>query len=346
MPLFLDYLHRVVSRENLSAQEAENAMTALLSGEVTTAQIAGFLVALNMKSETADELLGFARAMRKKASPVEVSRNGKPLIDTCGTGGDGLSTFNISTVAAFVVAGAGVRVAKHGNRSISSQCGSADLLESLGINVMLTSGQMAEAIREIGIGFLFAPAIHPAMKHAQPARLELKMRTVFNLLGPLTNPAGATAQLIGASSERAAMLMAETLAKLGVERAFVVHGSDGLDEITTTGATLALEVRQGHLLKRNLHPDDFGVPAANLDQLRGGDKQANCEIARRILEGETGPMRDIVLVNASAALVAAGRAEGFRQAMTLAAGSIDSGFARGKADELARFTTRFAAISR
>lgn len=342
MPLFLEYLHRVASRENLSAQDAEHAMTALLSGEASAAQIAGFLVALKMKSETADELLGFARAMRKKAAPVEVPRNGKPLIDTCGTGGDGLSTFNISTVAAFVVAGAGVRVAKHGNRSISSQCGSADLLESLGIKVMLTAEQMALAIGEVGIGFLFAPAVHPAMKHAQPARLELKMRTVFNLLGPLTNPAGATAQLIGASSESAAILMAETLAKLGVERAFVVHGSDGLDEITTTGPTLAIEIQRGSSLRRCLQPHDFGVPPANLDQLRGGDKQANCEIARRILDGETGPMRDIVLVNASAALVAAGRAEGFRQAMTLAAGSIDSGFARAKADELARFTSRLA----
>ena len=264
------------------------------------------------------------------------------MLDTCGTGGDGLSTFNISTVAAFVAAGAGVQVAKHGNRSISSQCGSADLLESLGVTVALTADQMGQAIREVGIGFLFAPSIHPAMKHAQPARLELKMRTVFNLLGPLTNPAGATAQLIGAPSEGAAILMAETLAKLGVDRAFVVHGSDGLDEITTTGATLALEVHGGSITRRLLHPDHFGVPIAALDQLRGGDKHANCDIARRILEGETGPMRDIVLVNASAALVAAGRAEGFRQAMTLAAGSIDSGCARAKAEELAQFTRQFA----
>jgi anthranilate phosphoribosyltransferase len=342
MPLFLEYLHRVACREDLSAQEAEHAMTTLLSGDASVAQIAGFLVALKMKSETADELLGFARAMRKKAAPIELPRNGKPLLDTCGTGGDGLSTFNISTVAAFVVAGAGVQVAKHGNRSISSQCGSADLLESLGVTITLTPEQMAQAIREVGIGFLFAPAIHPAMKHAQPARLELKMRTVFNLLGPLTNPAGATAQLIVAPSEPAAILMAEALAKLGIDRAFVVHGSDGLDEITTTGPTLAIELHGGSLTRRRLHPDDFGVPLATLDQLRGGDKDANCRIAQRILDGESGPGRDIVLVNASAALIAAGRAEGFRQAMTLAVGSIDSGSARAKADELAQFTRQFA----
>jgi anthranilate phosphoribosyltransferase len=338
MPLFLEYLHRVTCRENLSAQEAEHAMNTLLSGEASTPQITGFLVALKMKGETTDELLGFARAMRSKVTPVAVAANGAPLLDTCGTGGDGLSTFNISTVAAFVVAGTGVRVAKHGNRSFSSQCGSADLLESLGIAIGLTAGQMARAIEEVGIGFLFAPAVHPAMKHAQPARAELKMRTVFNLLGPLTNPAGATAQLIGASSAVAAQLMAETLAQLGVDHAFVVHGSDGLDEITTTGPTLVFEIRKGALERRELNPSHFGVPLATLEQLRGGDRQTNCAIARRILEGEAGPMRDIVLVNAAAALVAAGRANGFRQAMTLAAGSIDSGAARAKAEQLARFS--------
>jgi anthranilate phosphoribosyltransferase len=290
-----------------------------------------------MKGETVDELVGFARAMRQMAVRIDAGLNGEPLLDTCGTGGDGQSTFNISTIAAFVVAGAGLRVAKHGNRSISSQCGSADLLESLGIAVSLAPEQVARAIREIGIGFLFAPAIHTAMKHAQPVRVELKMRTVFNLLGPLTNPAGATVQLVGAPSEAAGELMAGALSQLGLERGFVVHGCDGLDEITLTGPTVAFEIRAGSVRRRILSPEDFGVDRVEASALKGADRETNTTIARSILDGATGAQRDIVLVNASAALVAAGKASDFREAMKIARESIDSGAARKKAKDLANF---------
>jgi len=236
----LPYLDRIVRRENLTEDEARAAMSIVLAGEATTPQIAAFLIALRMKGETAAEVVGFARALRAAACAGEAGPGPGPLLDTCGTGGDNASTFNISTIAAFVVAGAGVRVAKHGNRSISSRCGSADLLEALGVDITLTAEESGRAIRDTGIGFLFAPALHPAMRHAQPARLELKMRTVFNLLGPLANPAGASVQLVGAPSAAAAEIIAEALARLGLERGFVVHGSDGLDEITTTGPTFAL----------------------------------------------------------------------------------------------------------
>jgi len=312
-------------------------MQAILAGEVSSVQIASFLTALRMKGETVEELVGFARAMREVAVRVDVGLAGEPLLDTCGTGGDGQGTFNISTIAAFVVAGAGVRVAKHGNRSISSQGGSADLLESLGIAVVLAPEKVAQAIREIGIGFLFAPAIHTATRHAHPVRIELKMRTVFNLLGPLTNPAGATAQLVGAPSEHAAELMAGALAELGLERGFVVHGSDGLDEITTTGTTTAFEIREGRVERRTLSPEDFGVERGDGAALRGLGKEGNAAIARTVLGGAAGAQRDIVLVNASAALVAAGKTADFGEGMKIARESIDSGIAWRKVEELARF---------
>lgn len=335
---FLSLLHRVTARENLDTRAAERAMELVLAGDPTTAQIAAFLVALKMKGETVEELVGLARAMRGCAVRVDAGVDGEPLLDTCGTGGDGCSTFNISTVSAFVVAGAGVRVAKHGNRSISSQCGSADVLEALGITVVQAPERAARAIREVGIGFLFAPALHPAMKHAQAARLELRMRTVFNLLGPLTNPAGATAQLVGAPSIRAAELMAQALASLGLKRGFVVHGLDGLDEVSTTGETLVLEIRTGAIAHHTLLPGDFGVPRASLEQLRGGSREDNAAILRAVLGGETGPRRDVVLVNASAALVAAGKAAGFQEGMQQAAESIDTGAAARKLEQLAAFT--------
>lgn len=334
----LPYLHRVTDRRNLSSAEALEAMHIILSGQATAPQIAGFLVALRMKGETVDELVGFARALRQMAEPIDAGLGSEPLLDTCGTGGDGLGTFNISTVAAFVVAGAGARVAKHGNRSISGQCGSADLLEAMGVRIPMTPAECARAIREIGIGFLFAPAIHTAAKHAHPVRVDLKMRTVFNLLGPLTNPAGASAQLAGAPSEHFAELIAGALAALGLERGFVVHGSDGLDEITTTGPTLAFEIRHGEVTRRTLAPGDFGVATARLEDLKGGDRQTNLAIAREILEGGHGARRDIVLVNSAAALVAVGRARDFREGVALAAGAIDSGAARERAEALARFT--------
>jgi anthranilate phosphoribosyltransferase len=335
---FVSYLQRAANRQNLTLAEARLAMDLILSGEASSALIAAFLVALKMKGETPEELLGFAGAMRDRSVKVNAGLNGEPLLDTCGTGGSGPCTFNISTIAALVVAGAGVKVAKHGNRSNSTRCGSADILESLGVGIVMEPDRLGQCIREVGIGFLFAPAIHPAMKYAAPARQELKMRTAFNLLGPLTNPAGATAQLVGAPSVRAAELIAEVLASLALPRGFVVHGLDGMDEITTTGETLALEIHKGAIGHRTLTPDDFGVPVASLEDLQGDDVETNCEIARAILDGETGPPRDIVIVNASAALVAAGRADSFRHGAQIAAESIDSGAAANKLKELVAFT--------
>jgi anthranilate phosphoribosyltransferase len=335
---FLPFLHRVAAREDLSSEAARQAMSLILEGEVTTPQIAAFLVALKMKGETPEEVLGFAEAMRDHSQVVDAGLAGEPLIDTCGTGGDARGTFNISTVAAFVAAGAGVRVAKHGNRSLAAKCGSADLLEALGVNIHQTPERVGRAIREIGIGFLFAPAHHPAMKYAQPARAELKMRTVFNLLGPLTNPARARIQLIGAPSQEAAELMAKALAGLGTDRAFVVHGFDGLDEVSTTGPTLVFEVTRTGFDKHLWTPGDFGVPRASLDDLAGGDRDANCKIAARVLAGEAGPARDIVVVNAAVALLAAGRATDLRGAVKLASESIDNGAARKKVELLASFT--------
>jgi anthranilate phosphoribosyltransferase len=337
--MLLPYLHRVAARENLSAEDARQAMLAMLSGEATTAQIAAFLVGLRTKGETSDELLGFARAMREKVARVHAAVDSEPLLDTCGTGAaEGPPTFNVSTIAAFVVAGAGARVAKHGNRSLSSQCGSADVLEALGISMSIPPEELGRAIREIGIGFLFAPALHPAMKCAQPARLELKMRTVFNLLGPLTNPAGATRQLIGAPSAHAAALMAHALVGLEPERAFVVHGSDGLDEVTTTGSTMVFEVTRCEVHLFSWNPSDFGVRNADAADLSGGDRELNREIAMTVLRGEPGPRRDIVLVNAAAALLAAGLATDLRAGMRLAAASIDTGAALKKVEQLAQFS--------
>lgn len=339
MPL-LPHLHRVSKRENLSSEDAREAMLSILSGEATTGQIAGFLVALKMKGETADEMVGFARAMRERAQPVPHGLNGTTVLDTCGTGGDGQSTFNISTAVAFVVAGAGVAVAKHGNRSISSLCGSADVLEEMGVRIDLSAVQSAAAMREVGIGFLFAPSVHPAMKYAQAARVELKMRTAFNLLGPLTNPAGATAQLAGAPSLVEGELMAKTLACLGLQRGFVVHGSDGLDEVTTTGPTHVLEINKGAIADHELTPEDFGVARTTLAHLRGGDKKANACMIQAVLAGEAGPRRDIVLVNASMALVAAGKVRTLAEGMEAAAESVDAGAAAAKVRLLAEFTHR------
>ncbi|MGQ9635149.1 MAG: anthranilate phosphoribosyltransferase [Bryobacteraceae bacterium] len=339
---FFEFLEVLVRGESLTGEQAHQAMLCLLEGRATTAQIAAFLIALRMKGETAQELAGMARAMREKAERVDAGASEGPLLDTCGTGGDRVGTFNVSTLAAFVAAGAGVRVAKHGNRSMSSLCGSADLMEALGVRIELTPEQMGRSIREVGIGFLYAPAIHKATRHAQPVRKELRLRTVFNYLGPLTNPAGASAQLVGAPGERAAELMAGALVELGLERGFVVHGSDGLDEITTTGATLVFEIRGGQLRRREVTPEEFGVSRARAEDLRGGDPEANYEIARAVLGGERGPRRDITLVNAAAALVAAGKARDFREGMEIAAESVDSGAAWRKVRELAEFTQRLS----
>jgi anthranilate phosphoribosyltransferase len=332
----LPYLHRVAAGSDLSSEEAHQAMGVLLEGQAGEAEIAGFLVALKMKGETAAELAGFARAMRDRMIVVDAGRLN--VIDTCGTGGDGSGTFNISTAAALVMAGAGAHVAKHGNRSISSHSGSADVLEALGVRVTdLTPEESARSIREIGIGFLFAPALHPAMKHAQAVRRALKTRTVFNLLGPLVNPAAAQTQLIGAPSPGVARLMAEALAELGTRRSFVVHGQDGLDEITTTAATDVYEVTTRGVAKHVWASSDFGVAIAEQNSLKGGDSSCNAQIINEILRGSVGPRRDVVLVNAAAGLLAAGMAADLRSGMDLSALSIDSGAALGKLDLLKKY---------
>jgi anthranilate phosphoribosyltransferase len=331
MASFLSYLHRVAAGEHLDSEAAQEAMNALLEGEATPAQIAGFAVAIKMRGENATELTGFARALREHMIVVDA---GEGLIDTCGTGGDLAGTFNISTIAAFVMAGAGARVAKHGGRSASSQTGSADVLEALGVRISMTPEEAAGAIREIGIGFLFAPNLHPAMKYVAPVRRELKMRTVFNLMGPLANPARAGSQLIGAPSPEAAGLMAEALAALGTEHSFIVHGHDGLDEVTTTGPTDVYEVWTGRVEKHLWMPADFGVKRAFREDLLGGDANTNAGIGRDILNGVRGPGRDIVIVNAAAGLFAARLVKDLRSGVQLAEESIDSGEAKRRLDEL------------
>lgn len=325
---------------HLTQAEAHDLMRRMLSGGMDTQGIAEVLHYLRGKGETVAELVGFASAMQEMAHPVDLNQEDDPVIDTCGTGGDGSNTFNVSTATAFVVAGAGQRVAKHGNRRISSQCGSADVLEALGVSVTLSSEQVAECIRETGIGFLYAPLLHPAVKHAQEARLLLKGRTTFNLLGPLTNPVRARVQLIGAFSVRAAEMLASALAKLGIDRAFVVHGADELDEISTTGPTTVFQVEENSVQKGRWTPADFGVPEAKLEDLQGGDSQANAGIIRAVLAGELGAKRDIVIANAAAALFVARKAVDLKTAVTLAAESIDSGAARRKLEKLIEFSAR------
>jgi anthranilate phosphoribosyltransferase len=335
---FLPFLHRVLQRESLPAADARAAMTAVLCGEASTAQIAAFAAALRVKGETAEELLGLAQAMREHAMQIRHGITDRAVLDTCGTGGDNQGTLNVSTIVALVVAGCGVPVAKHGNRSLSSQCGSADLLEALGMVLLTDAGKIGRSIAEVGFGFLFAPAMHPAMKHAQAARAELKTRTIFNLLGPLTNPAGATAQLVGAPSLQAAELMAVTLSSLGLLRGYVVHGSDGLDEITTTGSSHLLGITRGAIDHQTVTPEDFGVNQASLRDLRGGDIATNREIAQAVLGGAPGAYRDIVLVNSSVALMAAGKASSYLDGMQQAASSIDSGAAREKLRQCVEFS--------
>ncbi|HVB98508.1 MAG TPA: anthranilate phosphoribosyltransferase [Candidatus Dormibacteraeota bacterium] len=335
-----DALEYLAGGGDLDSAQAEAVMEQILAGGATDAQIAGLLVALRVKGETVAELVGFARAMRRNARPVFAPGRrpaAESIVDTCGTGGDRSGTFNISTAAALVVAGAGVRVAKHGNRSISSRCGSADVLEALGVRPEHEIELAGRAIEQVGIGFLFAPAVHPAMKHAMRARRELRLRTVFNLLGPLTNPAGASAQLVGVFSADFAERVAQALGELGARRAFVVHGREGLDEISLSGATFVAELAAGKVRAYEVTPEDFGLRRAPLEELAGGDAARNAEIIRHVLAGQAGPPRDAVLANAAAALVAAGRAEGFREGVAVAAQSIDSGAAAEKLEALIRF---------
>jgi anthranilate phosphoribosyltransferase len=341
---FASLVRRVANGDSLSSADAHHAMTVILGGGASDGLLAEFLMGLREKGETAAELTGFARAMREHAVFIDA---GDDLIDTCGTGGDGAGTFNISTVAAIVMAGAGARVAKHGNRSITSKTGgSAEMVEALGIRFAMTPEEAAHAVREIGIGFLFAPHMHPAMKHAQHVRRELGVRTVFNLLGPLANPARAQAQVIGAPSLGAAKLMAEALLELGTRHAFVVHGHDGLDEISIGGATEVYEIVGGRIRRMNWTPSDFGVSCAGLESITGGGPERNAEIALEVLGGEGGPRREIVLMNAAAGLVAAGVARDLMAGMTAAAESIDSGAASGKLKKLREKWPRMHADAR
>ncbi len=336
-------LHLAAGRQDLTEEQAHAAMLEVLGGESTPALTGALLTALRMKGEAAPEVTGFARAMRSHAERVTPARTPpERLADTCGTGGDGGKTFNVSTASAIVAAGAGLAIAKHGNRSISSRCGSADVLEALGIHVGLGAEQVARSIDETGIGFLFAPALHPAMRHAGPVRKQLGMRTVFNMLGPLTNPAGASTQVMGVYDQAVVPLAAEALLRLGSRQALVVHGSDGTDEITLAGPTHYAEVRRGRLVQGVLVPADFGLESRGMDGIAGGDAPANAAIIRAVLDGQTGAARDVVLLNAGAVLRIGGLASDWRDGALLAAESIDSGAASRKLTELAAFTRRAA----
>ncbi len=331
-------LSRLTAGQSLSAEESAQAMLAIMEGDATPAQVGGFLMALRTKGETAEEIAGLARTALDKAQPVATPG---PVVDTCGTGGDRSGTFNISTIGAIVVAGAGVVVAKHGNRAASSHCGSADLLEALGVAIDLTPAGVERCLREAGIGFMFAPVFHPAMANAAPVRRELRVPTVFNFLGPLTNPARPAAQVVGVSDPRMLPLLAQVLAKRGT-RAKVFRGEDGLDELTTTGLSTVYETRDGEVREGALDPSELGIARASLDDLKGGDAAENGEIARAVLAGETGPKRDVVLLNAAAALEVAGRAATLEEGFALAAGSINSGSAARVLDRWIEVSTEAA----
>lgn len=322
----------LIAGADLDRAKMRAVMKQIMSGQATDAQIGAFLVALRIKGETIDEIAGGAEVMREKATPIVTVR--PDLIDTCGTGGDDSGTFNISTTVAFVACGAGLAVAKHGTRSISSQCGSSDVLTALGVNVEATPEKVGECIDEVGIGFLFAIALHGAMKHAIGPRRELATRTVFNILGPLTNPAGAKRQLLGVFDGALTEALAGVLRELGSDQALVVHGSDGLDEITLTGPTQVSELRDGQVSTRQIHPGDFGLQTVSAEALKGGDADHNARILRGVLDGEEGPQRDVVLLNAAAAMVVGGLAEDITAGLEVARESIDSGKARHALDRL------------
>lgn len=345
--MILEALSKVVDGRDLTREEAACVMELLMSGQATDAQIGAFVTAMRMKGETVEELCGFATVMREKAAVVPTQYSGlaprpgqRRLVDTCGTGGDARGTFNISTASAFVAAGAGVPVAKHGNRSMSGPCGSADVMEALGIPLDLPPEQVGKCIDEVGIGFLFAPLLHPAMKHVGAARRQIRIRTLFNLLGPVTNPARASAQVIGVYDAALTEIVARVLNHLGCHRAFVVHGMDGLDEISTLGETKVSEVYGGEVQTYFIQPADLGVPKATLVDLKGGDPATNADIIRRILQGAKGPPRDIVLVNAGAAIVAGEGAQTLREGITAAELSIESGSAWEKLEKMLAFCRR------
>lgn len=333
-------LRKIIARQDLDEAEMAAVMTEIMSGSVTDAQIGAFMAALATKGETFSELAGAARAMRRKAARIQVMAD--TVVDTCGTGGDRSSTFNISTTAAFVVAGCGVTVAKHGNRSVSSRCGSADVLEELGVRLDIDPEVVEEAIHEVGIGFLFAPIFHGAMRHAAKARREVAIRSIFNMLGPLTNPAGANCQLLGVYAPELTEMFAQALQLLGARKALVVHGHDGLDEISVCAPTRISELDQGAVRTYDVTPEQLIGRTAVMEDLEGGGVRENARITRDILQGQKGPRRDVVVVNAAAALVAAGTARDFREGIAKAEASIDGGEANRKLDALAHFTRQNA----
>lgn len=335
-------IRKVVEGVHLTQDEAVVAMSEIMDGEATPAQVASFITALRMKGETVEEITGFVRVMREKS--VKVRPKAVDLLDTCGTGGDKLNTFNISTTATFVIVGAGVTVAKHGNRAASSSCGSADVLEALGVSFNLDAEQVAQCIDKAGLGFMFAPAMHPAMKHAVGPRKEIGIRTVFNLLGPMTNPAGAKRQVIGVFSPSVTEVMANVLKALGTQRAMVFHGMAGLDEMSTLGETKISELRDGEVRTYSLQPSDVGLETARAGDLAAGDGSIidNVRALLAVLDGETGPRRDIVLLNAAAALVVAQKAVDLRSGIELAAKSIDSGAAMNALERFKSVTQELA----
>ncbi len=335
MEMIKEAISMLVARQSLSTEQAAEVMQEIMNGEATPAQLGAFLTALRLKGETVEEIVGLARTMRAKAIPVNIA---DPIVDTCGTGGDNCNTFNISTAAAIVAAAAGVKVAKHGNRAMSSQCGSADVLEALRVRIDLTADQVAKCIEQTGIGFLFAPNFHPAMKYAAAPRREIGIRTVFNILGPLTNPANVGAQVLGVADASLIEKLAMALTHLGCRHALVVHGEDGLDEITLTGKTFVCQVKDGKLTSYTVTPEDLGLPHTDRETLKGGTPQENAALTQSIFAGLRGPQRDIVLANAAAALVVGDKAQTLREGVSMAAEVVDSGRALLKLKELVEFT--------
>ncbi len=344
-----DAISKVVLRQDLLETEMIEVMNQIMGGEATPAQVGAFITALRMKGETIEEITGAARVMRDHATPIrvgkaldidreEINLDRETVLDTCGTGGSGTKSFNISTTVAFVVSACGAKVAKHGNRSISSACGSADVLEALGVNLNVTPEQVESCINEVGVGFLFAPALHGAMKHAIGPRREIGIRTIFNILGPLTNPAGADRQVLGVYDEKLVEVLAKVLVKLGCQRGFVVHGQDGMDEITLTGPTRIAEINEGKVTLSTIEPEDFGLRRCLLTDLQGGDAEENAAIVKDVLAGAEGPRRDVVLLNAAYALIAAGIVESVDAGLQKARNVIDEGLAKAKLEGLVNLT--------
>jgi len=330
-------INTVVSGQSLTMEEASSVMREIMEGEATPAQLGAFLTALALKGETTQEIAGMARVMREMALRVDVDGE---LVDTVGTGGDGKNTFNISTATAFVAAGAGLKVAKHGNRAASGSCGSADVLEALGVQIELSPVAVAQCINEVGVGFMFAPAFHPAMRHAGPVRREIGIRTVFNILGPLTNPAGAQTQLLGVAFPELGGIMAEVLGLLGSHHAMIVHGAGGLDEISLSGDTSVWEVRGGQVEEWTLRVEDTGLPKTPIEAIRGGSKEENAATMRRLFQGEQGPVRNMVLLNSAGVLMVGDKTETIRHGVEMSAGIIDSGAALAKLDQMVEVTQR------